>query len=112
MNTTSQNKTTLYETSINMLCERAKQCSSGYREGERDEHGHPYGVSPYALIAKLLWKFKQDNIKPVPSLETLDEFPTYYENVFHAFTSLYEVRPEIASVRNGGDFLSDYVLKE
>lgn len=100
-----------YESSITLLCDKAKEFS-GYREGERDEKGHPYGVTPYALIAKLLWKFQQDNIKPIPSLKTLDEFPSYYDAVFHVFTSLYEVKPEIASIRKDGNFLSDYVLKE
>jgi len=110
MNNTAQ--TAHYEESINLLCEKAKAVCSGYREGYRDETGHPYGVSPYALVAKLLCKFDEDGINPVSPLENLDDFSSYYDKVFHAFSSLYMVKPEIAAVKYGGDFLSDYILRE
>lgn len=107
MNNTVQ--TAHYEESITLLCEEAKQ-SSNRHEGFRDESGCPCGGSTYSLIAKLLWRFQKDGIQPVTPMKDLKEFPSFYDVVVHAFTSLYVIKPE-TPIRNGEPSFSDYILR-
>ena len=102
MNKTISRVTGFYEEAIEVLCQRAKSGVSGYREGDRDENGTPYGVSPWALAAKQLFKMQSDDCTPITVEEAMDP-----NRVFKAFNEAYELITD----KKTGDFISDYRLR-
>ena len=98
----------LYESNINLLCELAQKCQ-GYREGQRDETtGLPLGITPYAIMAKYLWKFQQDGIFPIKLAP--NKIPDIGE-LMEAFHSNYEIKPGFERSKDPREFLWDYKLK-
>lgn len=98
-----------YESNIETLCRLAKKYQ-WYREGERDEvTGLPFGITPYAIMAKYLWRFQQDGIRPLDL--KVNVIPDI-EQVTRAFYENYELKPGSERSKDPKDFLSDYILKK
>lgn len=97
-----------YESNIELLCQHAKKYP-GYREGDRDaSDGAPFGMTPYAIMAKYLWRFQQDAIHPL-DLQP-NEIPDI-ERLMEAFHKNYELKPGFERSKDPRAFLSDYKLK-
>lgn len=102
MNTTA-NKKNFYEEVIELLCQKAKDYPA-YKEGDRASDGCPMGMTPFAIMAKVLWMFQRDGLQPINIAE--GEIPQF-EEVINSFKALYVLKDPS---KKSGDFMSDYVL--